>query len=183
MSDQLEIEDFDTAKAVFEKLKDVPAERRKRILTWIAEGFGVELNAASPPGSPLNPAPPMPHLPGTPATHTPGNPISQRADIKTFVSAKAPKSDQQFATVVAYFYRFESLPAMKKDSINGDILQEAARLAGRKRMSNPRVTLNNAKAAGYLDSNTPGEFTINSVGENLVAMTLPGTNSAPTKKA
>jgi thymidylate synthase len=42
--DQLEIEDFDTAKAVFEKLKDMPAERRKRILNWVAE----DLN---PPGS------------------------------------------------------------------------------------------------------------------------------------
>ena len=31
MAEQLEIEDFDTAKAVFEKLKDVPAERRKRL--------------------------------------------------------------------------------------------------------------------------------------------------------
>jgi hypothetical protein len=179
MTDQLELEDFDTAKAVFEKLKDVPAERRKRILTWIAEGFGIELDAPSPP--PINPAPPVPHSPGIP--HTPIPPASQRVDIKTFVAAKTPKSDMQFAATVAYYYRFESPPAIKKDSINGDILQEAARLAGRKRMPNPRVTLNNAKAAGYLDSSTPGEFTINSVGENLVAMTLPGTNNAPTKKA
>jgi len=183
MSDQLEIEDFDTAKAVFEKLKDVPAERRKRILTWIAEGFGVELTTPSPPQAPADPIPPMLHLPGTPAPHSPTTPGSQRVDIKTFVAAKLPKSDNHFATTVAYYYRFECPPAMKKDSINGDILQEAARLAGRKRMPNPRDTLNNAKKAGYLDSNTPGEFAINSVGENLVAMTLPGTSSASTKKA
>jgi len=49
MPEQLEIEDFDTAKAVFEKLKDVPAERRKRILTWVAEGLGVILQAAPAP--------------------------------------------------------------------------------------------------------------------------------------
>lgn len=177
MSDQLELEDFDTAKAVFEKLKDVPAERRKRILTWIAEGFGVELNPTpSEPGTPANPA----HQIILPTPHPHG---SNRVDIKTFVAAKAPKSDMQFAATVAYYYRFESPPAMKRDFINGEVLQEAARLAGRKRMPDPNKTLNNAKAAGYLDSNTPGEFTINSVGENLVAMTLPGTNSVPGKKA
>jgi hypothetical protein len=83
---------------------------------------------------------------------------------------------------VAYFYRFEAPPAERRDSITGEILQEAARLAGRKRLTHPRVTLNNAKAAGYLDGAAPGEFTINSVGENLVAMTLPGAAEAPAKK-
>ena len=29
-------------------------------------------------------------------------------DIRQFTAAKAPKSDQQFAVVVAYFYRFEA---------------------------------------------------------------------------
>ena len=41
-------------------------------------------------------------------------------------------------------------------------------------VANPGKTLNNAKSLGYLDSSSPGEFTINSVGENLIAMTLPG---------
>lgn len=99
--------------------------------------------------------------------------------IPRVIAAKAPKSDQQFAAAVAYFYRFEAPPAQKRDSINGEVLQEAARLAGRKRLANPRVTLNNAKGAGYLDSSSPGDFTINSVGENLVAMTLPGGADAP----
>jgi hypothetical protein len=104
-------------------------------------------------------------------------------DVKTFVAAKKPKSDQQFATVIAYYYRFESAPESKKDSINRDVLIEAVRLVGWKRMPDPNKTLNNAKAAGYLDSNTPGEFTVNSVGENLVAMTLPGSSATTAKKA
>jgi hypothetical protein len=103
-------------------------------------------------------------------------------DIKSFIAAKSPKSDNQFAAAVAYFYRFEAPPAERRDSINGDALQEAARLAGRKRLANPRVTLNNAKAAGYLDGASPGEFTINSVGENLVAMTLPSSTDTSMKK-
>jgi hypothetical protein len=169
-------DDFDIAKAIFDQLKDLPAERQQRVLRWIAEGLGVSLAAPSgfPQGSggPIPPAAPLhPLAAGTGST-----------DIKTFIAAKSPKSDQQFAAAVAYFYRFEAPPAERRDSVNGDVLQEAARLAGRKRLANPRVTLNNAKAAGYLDSSSPGEFTINSVGENLVAMTLPGGAESPTMK-
>jgi hypothetical protein len=166
MSEQLEIEDFDTAKAVFEKLKDVPADRRKRILAWIAEGFGV---IAAPPLPLPTPSLATPQPPGTPAPAT-----GTGVDIKTFVTAKAPKNDAQFATTVAYYYRFEAPVAQKRDSITSEMLQEACRLAGRNRFPTPIVTLNNAKKSGYLDSGARGEFSVNSVGENLVAMTLPG---------
>jgi hypothetical protein len=55
-------------------------------------------------------------------------------------------------------------------------------------LANPTQTLRNAKTLGYLDGTSPGEFGINSVGENLVAMTLPGNSEAAvrgrkTKKA
>ncbi|HVM91895.1 MAG TPA: hypothetical protein VMT67_03735 [Terriglobales bacterium] len=172
MAEQFEIEDFDTAKAVFEKLKDLPAERRRRILGWVAEGLGVALQSI--PAM----APPIPTAPSSPAARLPQ---ATATDIKTFVAAKAPKSDVQFAATVAYYYRFEVLPASRLQTINGDTLQEAARLAARTRLANPRATLNNAKALGYLDLATPGEFSINSVGENLVAMTLPGNSESGTK--
>ncbi len=166
-------DDFDIAKAIFDQLKDLPAERQQRVLRWIAEGLGVcpAAPSALPQGSgaPIPPAaPPHPLAAGTAPT-----------DIKTFIAARSPKSDQQSAAAVAYYYRFEAPPAERRDSVNGEVLQEAARLAGRKRLANPRATLNNAKAAGYLDSVSPGEFTINSVGENLVAMTLPGGAESP----
>ena len=48
-------------------------------------------------------------------------------------------------------------------------------------MSNPAQTLRNAKNLGYLDGGSPGEFAVNSVGENLVAMTLPGNSEAGIK--
>jgi hypothetical protein len=174
-------DDFDIAKGIFDQLKELPTERQQRILRWIAEGLGV-----TSVGSPVAPPPsvsdtntgiPQPSF--SPPSQTGGG---GHTDIKTFIAAKSPKSDNQFAAAVAYFYRFEAPPAQKRDSIDGDSLQEAARLAGRRRLANPRKTLNNAKAAGYVDSNSPGEFTINSVGENLVAMTLPsGTDLAGAK--
>lgn len=169
-------DDFDIAKGIFDQLKDLPAERQQRVLRWIAEGLGVVAGVAPP--SSYGSGPPTPPAPSL----VPGMGGIGGTDIKTFIAAKAPKSDNQFAAAVAYFYRFEAPPAQRRDSINGDALQEAARLAGRKRLAKPRVTLNNAKAAGYLDGGAPGEFAINSVGENLVAMTLPGGGDTAAKK-
>lgn len=86
--------------------------------------------------------------------------------------------------MVAYYHRFEAPPSERKDAINKDDLQEAMRLAGRPRFKNPRQTLANAHILGLLDRGSEkATFTLNSVGENLVAMTLPGTeNSSPRPK-
>jgi len=177
MTTHAQSDDFDIAKGIFDQLKDLPVERQQRLLRWIAEGLGV-----SPVGAPAG----SPHLGGNAppevAMQPPSGSGAGSTDIKSFIATKSPKSDQQFAAAVAYYYRFEAPPAERRDSLNGEVLQEAARLAGRKRPANPRVTLNNAKAAGYLDSSSPGEFTINSVGENLVAMTLPGGADTSAKK-
>ena len=90
------------------------------------------------------------------------------------MDAKKPKSDVQFAAVVAYYYRFDASPENRKETIDARALQDAARLAGRRRPPKPLMTLNNAKNLGYLDAPARGQFQINTVGENLVAMTLPG---------
>jgi hypothetical protein len=100
------------------------------------------------------------------------------------MAEKDPKKDVHIAAVVAYYHRFEGPPAQRKDAINKEDLQEAMRLAGRPRFRNPLTTLNNAHILGLLDRGAEkATFTLNSVGENLVAMTLPGTgNSSPGRK-
>lgn len=158
-------DEFEVAKVVSEKLKTLPADRQERVLRWVAESLGVSLppRDSPPPQRGYIEAP----RPIERATDSP-------RDIKSFVAEKNPSSDQQFATVVAYYYQFEAPPSQRRRTIDGKVLQEATRLAGRKRVAKPIATLNNAKAQGYLDSVGRGEFGINSVGENLVAMALPG---------
>lgn len=97
------------------------------------------------------------------------------SDIKQFTAAKAPQSDNQFTAVVAYYYAFEAPPSQRRDSIDAATMKEAARLASRKQVKDWNKTLNNATGAGYLDRAERGAFRLNAVGENLVAMTLPGT--------
>lgn len=164
-------DDFEAAKTIFELLKDLSSERQERVLRWVAEGLGVEVAPEARP----EPEAATDEVPAdVPASASHVRAPGRHTDIKTFVASKHPNSDQQFAAVVAYYYKFEATPAERRESIDGAALQEAARLSGRRRPANPRVTLNNAKTQGYLDSVGRGEFSLNTVGENLVAMTLPG---------
>ena len=169
--------DFDAAKAVAEQLKGMEKERQQKILRWVAESLNLDLGTVVPAERDA----------GEKNIGASGAPVhvaavsiqrQQRSgDIKTFVDSKKPKSDVQFAAVVAYYYQFEAPAESRKISIDAPALQEAARLVGRwrgRRAPKPLPTLNNAKTLGYLDSPERGQFCINSVGENLVAMTLPG---------
>lgn len=107
-----------------------------------------------------------------------GSASGQNVDIKSFVDVKAPQSDRQLAAIVAYYYRFEAPASDRKESISKKDLEDACRLAGRKRIRYPAQTLNNALNDGYLDKADRGKYRINTVGENLVAMVLPSSEGS-----
>jgi len=148
-------------------------EQQQLSLRFAMETIGLQLP------TPLTPPAPPPGQPGQ--ANRPPSGGDHSSDIRAFTAAKAPSSDQQFAAVVAYFYQFEAKPEDRKDTIDAATMKEAARLAGRPQVQRWAMTLNNAKNAGYLDSAGTGSFKLSSVGENLVAITLPGggTNASP----
>lgn len=160
---------FDAAKKIVETLKDLPKPQQEQALRFASEALGLSplVHAQMPPQPPVQP----PAAPGS------AIPLHSN-DIRQFTALKAPKSDQQFAAVVAFFYQFEAPSDQRKDAISAKDLTDAARLAGRTRPKRPVVTLNNAKQAGYLDATERGKFRISTVGENLVAVTLPGGEAA-----
>ncbi|MFI5282463.1 MAG: hypothetical protein ACHQ0J_04970 [Candidatus Dormibacterales bacterium] len=163
--------DFDVAKKVTNLLQGVAKERQQKILRWVAENFDLAMTNPTPGQGPSNPA----------QGGTPGGMAGQQGralDVKTFIDSKNPGSDVQFATAIAYYYRFEAPAEQRKDSITAETLQDATRLAGRTRITQPRVVLHNAKKQGYLDSADRGQFRINTVGENLIAMALPSSGKA-----
>jgi len=174
--------DFDAAKAVADQLKGIEKERQQRILRWVSESLSLDLGI--PPATERRQGE-IDTGAGGASAHRDAAPLHRQqrsADIKTFVDSKKPKSDVQFATVIAYYYRFEASAESRKNTIDPQALQDAARLAGRRRPPKPLATLNNAKTLGYLDSPERGQFCINNVGENLVAMTLPGSEPERTRK-
>lgn len=154
--------DFEIANSVMTLLKDLDRDRQGRILRWVSESLGITPSESLHRQRNDQPAPGFPG----------GLPIGSGTDIKSFVGSKNPKSDNQFAATVAYYYRFEAPPDQRAETITADTLQEATRLSGRTRLGDPGKTLRNAKDQGYLDAAERGAYKINSVGENLVAITL-----------
>lgn len=159
-------DDLEAVRVITAALAPFKQNDQERIIRWVREKIGLTTETKAhdvPPSGPGN----------IPAAHAAA--VTQHGmTIKHFVEQKSPKSENQFAAVVAYYHRFEAFGAERKDTITSSDLLEACRKANTKRLKNPQQTLINAHHNGLLDKTGHGEYTINSVGENLVAMTLPG---------
>jgi len=169
MSQQLD--DLEAVRALVTTLEKFDKNEQERIIRWAREKLG------------LNVAQVQSAVPAQ-IVQQPGSQQFQGSvkDLKSFVNEKNPSSDMQFAVTVAYYYKFEAPENERKDSINSDTLQDAARLSSRTRLRNPGQTLINTSFNGMLDkADEKGAYKINTVGENLVAMTLP--QNSTSKKA
>ena len=161
-------DDLEAVRRITEALKPFKTEEQDRIIRWAKEKLGLQI----PPQVPTQNEP---HNIVTQTTTSHSLIHKTHSNIKTFVTEKDPTTDTHLATTVAYYYRFEAPEAERKDSISQEELQEACRMADCKRIKYPRQTLNNAYKEGLLDkTGEKGDYKINTVGENLVAMTLPG---------
>ena len=163
---------FEAARAVVKTIEQFKeAEERKRIIRWAAETLS--LPEPFPTVHETLPRERQPEEHGTSQEAAISTHSAQAPDIRSFIESKRPGSDVQFAAAVAYFYQFLAPESERKDTIDKDMLREAFRKAHRKQPKNCAFTLVNAKDAGLLDQKDRGVYSINAVGENLVAMTLP----------
>ncbi len=178
------VDDLEAVRTVVEAVQGFKEDEQQRIFRWAAEKLGLR----SPFGAPVQPTATTPAASSSaaaaPPHHAPpGAPAANSQDIRSFVVEKNPRSDIQYAATIAYYYQFEAPPAERKKCIVKDDLQEATRKTGRERLKRPDQTLRNAHMLGLLDKGDEvGTFCINTVGENLVAMTLPGDGSTPPKR-
>jgi hypothetical protein len=158
------IDDLEAVRLISDTLSAFEPADRERIVRWVLEKTGVRTPSPSSPRQTTVASFAASDLPTRPAGGT---------DIKSFVLQKDPKSDNQFAATVAYFYKFEAPPLERKDAIGQQDLLDGCRLAARKRMGDPSKTLANAQSVGLLNKVDRGQYAISAVGENLVALTLP----------
>ena len=148
--------ELDAAKMIVVALKGLQKNQQERAIRYASETLGLSTAQPVQPNAPAHVVEP------SPTGHQPDHSAKRAVDIKQFSESKSPKSDNQFAAVVAYYYRFEAPVEQRRDSIDDAVLRDAARLVVRKRPS--RMTLNNAKNRGYLDAIGGGNFRINTVG-------------------
>lgn len=163
---------------VAEEIKTILHGREKveqeRIIRWVCESLGIGTAPTRTGGA--ESVHEQPIVASADSIAASSGAAQRTTDIRSFVQEKQPKSDVQFVAVVAYFYRFMAPPSDRKEAIGSGDLQTAARLAQRAVFKEPSMTLNNSVNQGYLDRAGRGEYQLNAVGENLVAMTLPGTS-------
>jgi hypothetical protein len=165
-------DELDAVRLIAEALQPFDPKIQERIIRWAREKIDLPIAVEEPRGQTYT-APSIPSGPDMVAANT---------NVKSFVETKRPQSDNQFAATIAYFYRFEAPETERKIDISKDDLVEATRKTGWERIKHPAQTLVNAHGQGYFDKANRGRYALNSVGENLVAMTLPPGESKHTKK-
>jgi hypothetical protein len=167
------MDDLEAVRQIATILEEFEDQEKTRIIRWTLERAGIEVPLSGRSDESRG---------GTLGFQPPGS----FNDIKSFYTAKNPNSDNQFAAVVAYFYAFEANPNESKKTITSADLTDACRKVNRPRLGDPVKTLSNAHVMCYFDKVGKGEYKLNTVGENLVAMTLPagsGESSRTVKKA
>ena len=163
-------DDLEAVRAVVASIQPFEPIDQERIIRWAREKLGLAARVTAEVSDRAS----SPVAGGNDSQRTASGMPGKQTDIKSFIDLKTPKTDIQFAAAVAYYYRFEASELQHKASIIAADLQEACRQAGRERLKRPDQTLVNAHNQGYLDKGGErGTYVINTVGENLVAMTLP----------
>jgi len=168
-------DDLEAVRTIVKALEPFEAKDQERIIRWAREKLGLSTSASPLEQASTDVGKTGSTLPGTDARKA-------YASIKDFVKSKDPQTDNQLAATVAYYYRFEAPEAERKQAIAKEDIRNACRLADIDRLHRPEQTLVNAFHAGLLNKGSErGSYAINSVGENLVAMTLPA-SIRPTSK-
>ena len=165
-------DDLEAVRVIADTLQPFDATERERIIRWARERVGMIATAQAPATRPPDGAAPDESTP----------PATEPTDIQTFVNQKAPRSEVHFAATIAYYHQFIAPSGERKDSITKQDLIDACRQVSRKRPVRSSQVLVNAFRDGIVDRGDTGHYKLNSVGENLVAMALPGkpdTNSQP----
>jgi hypothetical protein len=93
--------------------------------------------------------------------------------IKTLKEEKKPRSANEMAALVGYYLSTLAPPDKRKDAIDQKDIETYFKIAGFPLPKQVRVTLANARTAGYFDLVGGGEYSLNAVGHNLVVHSMP----------
>jgi hypothetical protein len=100
-------------------------------------------------------------------------------DVRSFGTEKSPRSANERVAVVAYYLTELAPETERKAEISAADITKYFKQAGFPLPGAARMTLVNARNAGYLDAGADrGTYRLNPVGHNLVAHSLPASSSA-----
>jgi hypothetical protein len=99
-------------------------------------------------------------------------------DIRTLREEKQPSSANEMAALVAYYVAEVATGEARQESVTASDLKKYFKQANYPLPKNLGQTLRNAAAAGYLEKAERGSYSLNPVGYNLVAHSLPRTSAS-----
>jgi hypothetical protein len=170
-------QEIEAIKVVLAALAPLSEKARASVLDYVTKRLDL-----TPPVAPL---PRVSSPPAVLVPAAPGSATRQALHIKDFKEQKRPRSANEMAAVVAYYLTNVAAPDQRKQTINQKDVETYFKIASFPLPQQLRMTLANAKNAGYFDLSGDGEYKLNAVGHNLVAHSMPrGASKAagPTKR-
>ena len=159
-------QEIDAIRVVLGALTPLSEKARVSVLAYVTQRLDlVSASASTPKVTARTATSPSP-------TPTPPGPASAQ-HIKQFKEEKRPRSANEMAALVAYYLGNVVSPEQRKATVNIKDIETYFKIAEFPLPQQLRVTLPNAKNAGYFDLAGDGEYKLNAVGHNLVAHSMP----------
>ena len=162
MSDPVD-QEIEAIKSMLQALTPLSPKARVSVLDYISKRLDIAMPEAAQQSDAGG---------GTAADTSPPAPEGG-VHIKDLKAQKKPRSANEMAALVAYYLANLAPQADRKKTVNQKDIETYFKIAGFTPPKQIRVTLPNAKAAGYFDSVGEGEYKLNAVGQNLVVHSMP----------
>jgi hypothetical protein len=172
-------QEIEAIRNVLASLGPLSAKARMSVLEYVAKRLDLEGFSRSSEQRDI-----LPKLVQSEKVESPARKESA-VHIKTLKEEKKPRSANEMAALVAYYLSSVAPPEQRKSTVNQKDIETYFKIAGFRLPTQTRVTLANAKTAGYFDGAGSGEYKLNAVGHNLVVHSMPrgsGTAVGPKKK-
>jgi len=178
MADPID-QEIEAIRSVLAALSPLSAKARLSVLEYVAKRLDLEGSgrASEKPDTPAKPG--QSEKVELPAGKEPV------VHIKTLKEGKKPRSANEMAALVGYYLSSLAPVEERKKTVNQKDIETYFKIAQFPLPNQIRVTLANAKTAGYFDAAGGGEYKLNAVGHNLVVHSMPrgpGTAAGSKKK-
>lgn len=164
-------------KTVLEALDPLDAEARARVLEYVVKRLQVALPSSHHKAHSATPHTPPPTVEVAPSVETGSGSV---VHLKHFKEEKKPRSANEMAALVAYY--LANMAQDRRATINTKDIETQFKIAEFPLPEQVKMTLPNAKAAGYFDAAGGGEYRLNAVGHNLVVHSMPRGSGEQRKK-
>lgn len=157
-------DEIEAIRSVLSALEPLQHEARRSVLEYVIKRLGVSLQTANTPVS-------SPAL--LPSLETNKPDTNSPAHIKAFKELKGPRSANEMSALVAYFLAELAPEDKRKQTVNTADIKTYFKIADFPLPQQIKMTLPNAKNAGYFDLAGDGEYRLNAIGHNLVVHSMP----------